>query len=245
MTAEKKVALVTGATRGIGASIAARLAADGFCVIGTATTQAGADTISAALSSQGGQGMVLDVCDPECVTTLLAAVTAQFGVPLVLVNNAAVTQDGILMKMNEDSWSQVINTNLTAVYRLSQACLKPMMKARFGRVINITSVVAFTGNPGQANYTAAKAGVIGFSKTMSLEGAPFGITVNCVAPGYIDTDMTQAMPEKRQKQMRERIPMRKAGSVDDIAAAVSYIASDEAAYMTGQTLHINGGLHLA
>lgn len=247
MDAEMKIALVTGASRGIGRAVALKLGQDGYVVAGTATSDTGAENITAWMQDAGikGQGFALDVSDSAQITTCLAAIVETLGtMPSVLVNNAGITRDDLLMRMKPDAWDAVIKTNLTSVYTLSQACIRPMMKARFGRVINISSVVASSGNPGQANYCAAKAGVIGFSKAMAIEVASRGITVNVVSPGFIATDMTDALNDDQKQAVRDRIPMQRMGHPEEIASAVSYLASEGAAYVTGTTLHVNGGLYL-
>jgi 3-oxoacyl-[acyl-carrier protein] reductase len=235
-------ALVTGASRGIGRAIAMKLAADGAKVIGTATTGDGAAQITAALQGQGGRGEVLNVSTPESVEALLAKLDAAGDMPTILVNNAAITRDGLLLRMKEDDWSQVIDTNLSANFRLSKLCEKRMMKERNGRIINITSVVGLMGNAGQVNYAAAKAGVIGLTKSMARELASRNITVNAVAPGFIDTDMTRVLPEAQREALVAQIPAGRLGSPEDIAAAVAFLASPAAAYITGQTLSVNGGM---
>lgn len=244
---ENKIALITGASRGIGRGIAECLGREGATVIGTATTEEGAKRISENLQQQNikGTGMVLNVTSQESVDAMIAAVREQFGAIHILVNNAAITKDNIFLRMKEDEWMDVIETNLNSIYRLSKACLKDMLKARSGRIITIGSVVGSTGNPGQANYSAAKAGVIGFSKALALEVGSRDITVNTVSPGFIQTDMTDALTEEQQKTIFQRIPMQKLGTVQDIAAAVVFLASDHAGYITGQTLHVNGGMYMA
>ncbi|NKF23134.1 3-oxoacyl-ACP reductase FabG [Solimonas marina] len=234
------VALITGASRGIGKAIAQRLAQDGAKVYGTATSESGAAKISEALAPFGGEGLVLDVRDAAAVDAALAKV----GTVSVLVNNAGVTRDTLMLRMKDEDWADVIETDLTSVFRLSRAVLRGMMKARFGRIISIGSVVGSMGNPGQANYCAAKAGLIGFSKSLAQEIGSRGITVNVVAPGFIDTDMTQALPEETRKALMERVPVQRLGAPDDIAAAVAFLASREAGYVTGTTLHVNGGLYM-
>jgi 3-oxoacyl-[acyl-carrier protein] reductase len=236
-----EIALVTGASRGIGASIAARLAAAGARVIGTATSQAGADGISAALGDKG-RGVVLDVSDEDSVAAALKDVQGTEGSPSILVNNAGITRDNLLMRMKQDEWDDVMAANLTGVYRLSKGCLRGMMKAKKGRIISIASVVAIMGNPGQANYAATKAGMIGFSKSLAREIGSRGITVNVVAPGFIDTDMTKALPEENRAAMLSQVPLGKLGEGDDIANAVLFLASQGGAYITGETLHVNGGM---
>ena len=236
-----EIALVTGASRGIGASIAARLAAAGARVIGTATSQAGADGISAALGDKG-RGVVLDVSDGDSVAAALKDVQGTEGSPSILVNNAGITRDNLLMRMKQDEWDDVMAANLTGVYRLSKGCLRGMMKAKKGRIISIASVVAIMGNPGQANYAATKAGMIGFSKSLAREIGSRGITVNVVAPGFIDTDMTKELPEENRAAMLSQVPLGKLGEGDDIANAVLFLASQGGAYITGETLHVNGGM---
>jgi 3-oxoacyl-[acyl-carrier protein] reductase len=236
-----EIALVTGASRGIGASIAARLAAAGARVIGTATSQAGADGISAALGDKG-RGVVLNVSDEDSVAAALKDVQGTEGSPSILVNNAGITRDNLLMRMKQDEWDDVMAANLTGVYRLSKGCLRGMMKAKKGRIISIASVVAIMGNPGQANYAATKAGMIGFSKSLAREIGSRGITVNVVAPGFIDTDMTKELPEENRAAMLSQVPLGKLGEGDDIANAVLFLASQGGAYITGETLHVNGGM---
>ncbi len=244
---QNQIALVTGASRGIGAAIAAELGKQGATVIGTATTQSGADNISAALRQAGvnGAGMALDVNDTARVEAVLKEISEKFGVISILVNNAGVTRDTLLMRMSEEDWDTVIATNLKSVFRLSQAVLRPMMKARYGRVINISSVVGHMGNAGQTNYCAAKAGMTGFTKSMAQEVGSRGITVNCVAPGFIDTDMTRELPDEHKAKLMERIPLGRLGQAEDIAAAVAFLASARAGYITGETLHVNGGMYMA
>ena len=236
-----EVALVTGASRGIGQAIAQRLASEGVTVIGTATSAAGADRITEMLGRYGGRGAVLDVRDGEAVDCLLEAV----GPLSILVNNAGVTRDTLLLRMKDEDWAQVLDTDLTAVFRLSRAVLRGMMKARYGRIISIGSVVGSMGNPGQVNYCAAKAGLIGFSKALAQEIGSRGITVNVVAPGFIETDMTQALSEDVRKALLSRVPSERLGRPEDIAAAVTFLASREAGYITGATLPVNGGLYMA
>ncbi|WP_029890311.1 3-oxoacyl-ACP reductase FabG [Polycyclovorans algicola] len=238
---EGQTAWVTGASRGIGRAIARRLAEDGAKVIGTATSQAGADGITAALAEFGGQGAVLDVREPEAAEALLKAA----GAPTILVNNAGVTRDQLLMRMKDEDWDAVIATDLTSVFRLTRAVLKSMMKARHGRIISIGSVVGTRGNPGQTNYCAAKAGLVGFSKSLAQEIGSRGITVNVVAPGFIATDMTDALAEATRESLLSAVPLGRLGAPEDIANAVAFLASTEAGYITGETLHINGGLHMA
>ena len=236
-----EVALVTGASRGIGAAIAAALAAAGARVVGTATSEAGADGISSALGG-AGRGIVLDISDDESVQVALADVQANEGAPTILVNNAGITRDNLLMRMKPKEWDDVIATNLTGSFRVCKGCLRGMMKAKKGRIINIASVIGVTGNAGQANYAAAKAGLIGFSKSLAKEIGSRNITVNVVAPGFIDTDMTRVLPDDQRNAMLEGIPLGRLGEGEDIAAAVVYLASPAGAYMTGETLHVNGGM---
>lgn len=247
MSLSNNVALVTGASRGIGKAIALRLGEEGGQIIGTATSAQGAETISEYLKAHNiaGRGMTLNVTDTNQVTAVLAEIGEREGAPTVLVNNAGITRDNLLLRMKEDEWNDVINTNLTSLFRLSKACLRGMLKARSGRIINIASVVALTGNPGQANYAAAKAGMIGFTKALAREVAPRGITVNCVAPGFIQTDMTTALTDEQRAALIEQIPAGRLGDPDDIAAAVAYLASPAASYITGETIHVNGGMFMA
>ncbi|QXP84268.1 3-oxoacyl-ACP reductase FabG [Methylococcus sp. ANG] len=241
-----QIAIVTGASRGIGRAIAHRLARTGHTVVGTATSEGGAAAIGAGLSDAGlsGCGWVLDVSDPASVEAFVAAVSEEFGVPTILVNNAGITRDGLLMRMKDEDWDAIIDTNLSSVYRMSKACLKGMMKARTGRIVNITSVVGLTGNAGQTNYAAAKAGIIGFTKSLAKEIGSRGITVNSVAPGFIDTDMTRALPEAHKTALLASIPLGRLGQSEEIAAAVAFLCSDDAAYITGETLHVNGGMFM-
>lgn len=244
---ENQIALVTGASRGIGAAIAQELGKQGAIVIGTATTANGAEQITQALQQAGvkGAGMALDVNDAVQVEATLKAIAEQFGDVTILVNNAGITRDTLLMRMKDEDWDAVISTNLTSVYRLSQAVMRPMMKARHGRIISVSSIVGHTGNAGQVNYAAAKAGMSGFTKSLAQELGSRGVTVNCVAPGFIDTDMTRELPEKVKTDLLAKIPMGKLGNVQDIAAAVAFLASPSAAYITGETLHVNGGMYMA
>ena len=240
----KQIALVTGASRGIGRAIAERLAKDGFFVVGTATSDAGGESISEFLG-ENGNGMKLNVTDPESISHLVKTMTETMGTPTVLVNNAGITKDNLLMRMKDEEWDDIINTNLTSVFRLSKALLRGMMKAKTGRIINISSVVGATGNAGQANYAAAKAGMVGFTKSMAKEVGSRNITVNTVAPGFIDTDMTRELPEQSKQALLDAIPLARLGNADEIAHAVSFLASQEAAYITGETLHVNGGMFMA
>ncbi len=240
---QDQVALVTGASRGIGAAIANKLAAVGARVFGTATTEAGAQAISGR-GVEGLTGLKLNVNEMDDVSAVLAEITEQASAPLILVNNAGVTRDQLLMRMSEEDWDTVLNTNLRSVYRLSKACLRGMMKARRGRIISIASVIGSMGNAGQANYAAAKAGMMGFSMSMAREVGSRGITVNVVAPGFIDTDMTRELTEAQRESMLADIPLKRLGDPDDIAAAVSFLASSAADYITGQTIHVNGGMYM-
>ena len=238
---EGEIALVTGASRGIGASIAAALAGAGATVVGTATSQSGADGISAALGDKG-RGLVLNVADQDSVDAALKDIQGNEGSPTILVNNAGITRDNLLMRMKQDEWDDVIATNLTGTFRVSKACLRGMMKAKKGRIISIASVIAVMGNAGQANYAATKAGMVGFSKSLAREIGSRGITVNVVAPGFIDTDMTRDLPEENRATMLEQVPLGRLGAGDDIANAVLFLASAAGAYITGETLHVNGGM---
>jgi len=240
------VALVTGASRGIGKAIALELARRGANVVGTATSEAGAGKISEYFSAQQleGRGVVLDVCDADSVAACIESVKDSYGAVTVLVNNAGITRDNLLMRMSESDWQQIIDTNLTAVYRLSKGVLRGMMKARQGRIINIASVVGLSGNPGQTNYAAAKAGLIGFSKSLAREIGSRNITVNVVAPGFIDTDMTRALPEEQRTALVGQVPLARLGQAEEIAYAVAFLASAEAAYITGETLNVNGGMYM-
>ncbi len=243
---EGKLALVTGASRGIGKAIAQELGRQGATIIGTATTAEGAEKITTYLqqSSLQGRGYALNICDGHAIEQVLADIQAEFEAPHILINNAGITRDNIMLRMKPDQWDEVINTNLSAVFRLTKACIKPMFKARSGRIVNISSVVGILGNPGQANYVAAKAGLIGFTKSLALEFATFGITANCVAPGFIQTDMTASIPDKLREGLLARIPMQRMGRPEDVAKAVSFLTSDHASYITGETLHVNGGISM-
>jgi 3-oxoacyl-[acyl-carrier protein] reductase len=246
MSFENQIALVTGASRGIGRAIAEVLGRRGATVIGTATTEQGARDISAALHDAGirGEGKVLDVTDPDSIASLVKDVTDNYGTPAILVNNAGITRDNLLMRMKDEEWDEVIETNLTSAFRMCRACLKGMMKARFGRIIMISSVIGATGNPGQANYAATKAGVIGFAKSLAREIGSRGITVNAVAPGFIDTDMTRALPEDQRTALLGQIALGRLGDVSDIANTVAFLASSDAGYITGETIHVNGGMYM-
>ena len=238
---EKKIALVTGASRGIGRAIAEQLVADGFFVVGTATSEKGAAAIGEALGANGA-GKVLNVTDKESVASTVKSINDEFGAPLVLGNNAGITRDNIMLRMKDDEWEDVINTNLNSLYRVSKACLKGMTKARWGRIINISSVVGTMGNAGQANYAAAKGGVEGFTRALARELGSRNITVNSVAPGFIQTDMTEALPEAQKDALLAGIPLARLGQPGEIASAVGWLASDGGGYVTGTTLHVNGGM---
>lgn len=242
-----QIALVTGASRGIGAAIAQELGKQGAIVVGTATTQNGAEQISAALKDAGikGKGLALDVNNSEQIQSTLKTIADLYGDVSILVNNAGITKDTLLMRMADDDWNDVISTNLGSVYRMSQAVLRPMMKARTGRIISISSVVGHMGNAGQTNYAAAKAGMAGFTKSLASEVGSRNITVNCVAPGFIDTDMTRSLPEEHKNALLQHIPLARLGQDKEIAAAVAFLASHSAAYITGETLHVNGGMYMA
>ena len=242
-----QVTLVTGASRGIGRAIAESLGKAGATVIGTATTDAGAQSISNYFTESGiaGKGMALNVTEPDSIDALIKSVTGEYGAITILVNNAGITRDNLMLRMKEEEWNDIISTNLTSVYRLSKACLRGMIKARQGRIISISSVVGATGNAGQANYAAAKAGVVGFSKSLAQEIGARGITVNIVAPGFIDTDMTRELSEELRSKLLENIPLRKLGQSEDIANAVLFLASDMGAYISGETLHVNGGMYMS
>jgi 3-oxoacyl-[acyl-carrier protein] reductase len=241
-----KLAVVTGATRGIGRAIALALGGQGTSVVGTATTEAGAATITAYLAEAGikGRGVVLNVTDPTATEAALDIIQKSFGDIAILVNNAGITRDTLLLRMKDEDWDAVLDTNLKAVYRLSKTVLRGMMKARFGRIINVGSIVGSTGNPGQANYVAAKAGLAGFTKALAQEVGSRNITVNCVAPGFIDTDMTRVLAAEQKAKLLARIPLGRFGAPEDVAEAVAYLASDRAAYVTGTTLHVNGGMYM-
>jgi len=242
-----QVTLVTGASRGIGRAIAESLGKAGATVIGTATTDAGAQSISNYFTESGiaGKGMTLNVTETDSIDALIKSVTGEYGAITILVNNAGITRDNLMLRMKEEEWNDIISTNLTSVYRLSKACLRGMIKARQGRIISISSVVGATGNAGQANYAAAKAGVVGFSKSLAQEIGARGITVNVVAPGFIDTDMTRELSEELRSKLLENIPLRKLGQSEDIANAVLFLASDMGAYISGETLHVNGGMYMS
>jgi len=241
-----EIAFVTGASRGIGRAIAEGLGKEGATVIGTATTQSGVDAISERLAAAGiaGTGLQLNVTDQASIDEAMQFIKDNYAAPTVLVNNAGITQDNLLMRMKEDEWQSIIDTNLTSVYRLSKACLRGMMKARGGRIINIASVVGSTGNPGQANYCASKAGMIGFTKSLAREVGARGITVNTVSPGFIDTDMTKELPEAQRDALLTGIPLARLGAPEEIANAVVFLASPNASYITGETIHVNGGMYM-
>ena len=243
---DKKVTLVTGASRGIGKGIAIELGKNGARVIGTATSEKGANNITEYLQQEGidGVGMVLDVRSSESIDQCMADIKEKFGAVDILVNNAGITRDTLLMRMKLEQWEEVYETNLRSVFLLSKACLRGMMKSRSGRIINISSVVGTTGNPGQANYASTKAGMVGFTKSLAREVANRGVTVNCVAPGFIATDMTNELSDEQKQQVLTNVPMGRLGAVEDIAKAVKFLASEDSVYITGQTMHINGGLHM-
>ncbi|WP_298624328.1 3-oxoacyl-ACP reductase FabG [uncultured Legionella sp.] len=244
---EGKIALVTGASRGIGQAIALKLAQYGAFVFATATTEQGAAAIDSLFEKEklSGKGIVFDVTNQQHIDDLMSMLTDSNQCPSILVNNAGITADNLLLRMDDEEWLKVINTNLNSIYRMSKACLKPMFRARWGRIISVGSVVGASGNSGQVNYTAAKAGVVGFSKSLAQEIGSRGITVNVVAPGFIDTDMTTSLPDMVKDEMLKRIPMRKLGQAEDIADAVAFLASDCAKYITGETIHVNGGMYMS
>jgi len=246
MSLEGKVALVTGASRGIGQAVARELARQGAEVVGTATTTQGAEAITQGFETVGlnGYGLVMNVADPESIESGLKQLAEKSEAPLILVNNAGITRDNLLMRLKDDDWSAVIETNLSSVYRTSKAVLRAMAKARWGRIINISSVVAGMGNPGQGNYCAAKAGVEGFTRSLAKEMSNRGITANCVAPGFIDTDMTKKLDDKQREAMLEIIPAGRLGEPEEVASVVAFLASDGAAYVTGETIHVNGGMYM-
>jgi len=247
MSMENEIALVTGASRGIGKAIALALGQRGATVIGTATSESGAEQITAYLKEAGvkGKGVALNVTEQASIDAVLDAVTKEFGAPTVLVNNAGITRDNLLMRMKDEEWDAIIDTNLKSVYRMSKACLRAMTKARKGRIISIASVVGASGNAGQTNYAAAKAGIFGFTKSLAREVGARGITVNAVAPGFIDTDMTRALADEHKENLLRQIPLNRLGQPEEVAAAVAFLASPEAAYITGETLHVNGGMYMA
>lgn len=241
-----KMALVTGASRGIGKAIAGRLGKKGYTVIGSATSEKGAEEISQFLKDAGikGRGIVLNIAEPTSIEAALSSLESKEGSPQILVNNAGITADNLFLRMKEDEWMRVINTNLTGTYRLIHACLRNMVKGRFGRIVNISSIVGITGNAGQANYAAAKAGILGLTKSLAREVGSRNITVNAIAPGFIDTDMTKILAEDQQKKLLDQIPLGRMGSPEDIANAVLFLVSPEADYITGETLHVNGGMYM-
>ncbi len=247
MSLENEIAFVSGASRGIGKEIALALGAQGATVIGTATSESGAENISNYLKENDikGKGMVMNVTDQDSITDTVKAITEEFAAPSILINNAGITRDNLVMRMKDAEWDDIMNTNLSSIFRVSKACLRGMMKAKKGRIISIASVVGVTGNAGQANYAAAKAGVIGFSKSLAREVGSRGITVNVVAPGFIDTDMTKALPEAQRDALLGQIPLGRLGDAAEIAHAVAFLSSPEAAYITGETLHVNGGMHMS
>jgi 3-oxoacyl-[acyl-carrier protein] reductase len=243
---EGKIALVTGASRGIGRAISDMLGAQGAIIIGTATSEAGAEAISQRFADAGlkGEGMRLDVSDDASVEAVMKQISDTYGPVGILVNNAGITRDNLLMRMKNDEWDDVVNTNLSSIYRMSKACLRPMMKAKTGRIINIASVVGASGNAGQTNYAAAKAGMFGFTKSLAREVGSRGITVNSVAPGMIDTDMTRELPDAQRATLLASIPLGRLGQPEEIASVVTFLASDAAAYVTGETIHVNGGMYM-
>ncbi|MGA0243471.1 MAG: 3-oxoacyl-ACP reductase FabG [Pseudohongiellaceae bacterium] len=247
MTDDTKIALITGASRGIGKATALALGHQGMFVAGTATTEAGAEAITAFLREEGveGQGLVADVSDADSVAALLEEIATLAGLPVVVVNNAGVTRDNLLLRMKAEEWDAVVNTNLNSMYRVCKACLKGMTKARFGRIINISSVVGSSGNAGQTNYAATKAGIEGFTRSLAKEIGSRGITVNAVAPGFIETDMTDALPEEQKLALLGQVPLGRLGRPEEIANVVAFLASDQGSYITGETLHVNGGMYMA
>ena len=246
MSMENEVALVSGASRGIGQAIALELGRKGATVIGTATSEKGAENISDYLKENGinGQGMTLNVTDQASIDQLMAAMKDNYAMPSILINNAGITRDNLLMRMKDEEWDSIIQTNLTSIFKLSRACLRAMMKARKGRIISIASVVGLTGNAGQTNYSAAKAGIFGFTKSLAREVGSRGITVNAVAPGFIDTDMTRALPDDTKNALLTQIPLNRLGQAEEIASAVAFLASEEAGYITGETINVNGGMYM-
>jgi 3-oxoacyl-[acyl-carrier protein] reductase len=247
MSLENEIAFVSGASRGIGREIALALGAQGAVVIGTATSESGSESISNYLNENGikGIGLVMNVTDQDSITATVKTITDTFGSPSILVNNAGITRDNLVMRMKDSEWDEIMNTNLSSIFKVSKACLRGMMKAKKGRIISIASVVGVTGNAGQANYAAAKAGVIGFSKSLAREVGSRGITVNVVAPGFIDTDMTKALPEAQRDALLSQISLGRLGQAAEIAHAVSFLASSGASYITGETLHVNGGMYMS
>ncbi len=243
---ENEIALVTGASRGIGKAIADSIGLSGATVIGTATSEAGAAAITERFKKAGikGVGKVMNVTDQDSITNVIKEISTEFSAPTILINNAGITRDNLMLRMKDEEWADVIETNLTAIFRVSKACLRGMMKAHKGRIINVGSVVGSTGNPGQANYSAAKSGIIGFTKSLAREVGSRNITVNTVAPGFIDTDMTRELPEEQRNALLGNIPLGRLGSSEEIAKAVLFLASDDASYITGETLHVNGGMYM-
>lgn len=246
MSLENEIAFVSGASRGIGKEIAIALGVQGATVIGTATSESGAENITNYLKDNNikGKGMVMNVTDQDSITDTVKQIGDEFGAPTILINNAGITRDNLVMRMKDSEWDDIMNTNLSSIFKVSKACLRGMMKAKHGRIISIASVVGVTGNPGQANYSAAKAGVIGFSKSLAREVGSRGITVNVVAPGFIDTDMTRALPEEQREALLSQIPAGRLGEAAEIANAVAFLASPGAGYITGETIHVNGGMHM-
>ena len=246
MSIEGKVALVTGASRGLGKAIALHLARSGVIVAGSATTESGAEAITTYMAEAGvkGKGFALDVCDADAIPAVIKMITEEFGVPLILVNNAGITRDNLMLRMKADEWDSVIDTNLSSLYRTTKACIRGMTKARWGRIINVGSVVGAMGNTGQANYAAAKAGMEGFGRSLAREFGSRDITVNTIAPGFIDTDMTKELPEAQKEAMLAQIPLRRLGHPDEIAAVVGFLSGDSAAYITGATIPVNGGMYM-
>lgn len=247
MSIEGKIALVTGATRGIGKAIAENLASQGAVVIGTATSEGGASAISEYLAAAGnkGKGLVLNVSDADSVNEVLKSIQDEFGVIEILVNNAGITRDNLMMRMKDDEWDSVLNTNLTSIYRLAKGCLRGMTKARWGRIVSVSSVVASMGNAGQANYAAAKSGMEGFTRALAREIGARNVTVNCVAPGFIDTDMTSGLPEEHKAKLQSQIPMNRLGKPEEIASVVGFLCSEGGAYVTGETIQVNGGMYMS
>jgi 3-oxoacyl-[acyl-carrier protein] reductase len=246
MSLQGEIALVSGASRGIGKAIAEELSRQGATVIGTATSESGAEKISEYLKATGatGKGMMLNVTDPDSIKDVIKSISDEFGAISILVNNAGITRDNLLMMMKDDQWNDIIDTNLTSIFRLCKAVIRPMMKARKGRIVNIASVVGLTGNAGQTNYSAAKAGILGFSKSLAREIGSRNITVNTVAPGFIDTDMTRELPEEQREALIKQIPLSKLGAAEDIANAVAFLVSPQASYITGETINVNGGMYM-
>lgn len=246
MSIEGKIALVTGATRGIGKAIAENLSSQGAVVIGTATSEGGASAISEYLAAAGnkGKGLVLNVSDADSVAEVLKSIQDEFGVIEILVNNAGITRDNLMMRMKDDEWDSVLNTNLTSIYRLAKGCLRGMTKARWGRIVSVSSVVASMGNAGQANYAAAKSGMEGFTRALAREIGARNVTVNCVAPGFIDTDMTSGLPEEHKAKLQSQIPMNRLGKPEEIASVVGFLCSEGGAYVTGETIQVNGGMYM-